>query len=119
MYRFSTIFPVLAIILLAGLLAVSRPSFCRAGEIEGKGARDSGKDVLDYEVAVEGAPSDEVEEIILAVSDAAALKDRPPPSIRMLSRRAGGDLEKISNALDSLGYFKAEVDFEGSAWKRR
>lgn len=112
MYRFSSATPLLAVALIAGLLILNCPDFSRAQENKTQGAQGTVNSGLNYEVAVEGAPSDNIEEIILAVSDAVALKDRPPPSVRMLSRRAGGDLEKISNAMDSLGYFKAEVEFE-------
>lgn len=95
------------LVLFAALLLLQildpAPAMCRNN--------NGGEVSFPYSVVIEGAPSPEIKEVLLEVSHAVELADRPPPSVRLLERRAARDLEEFDRALESLGYFKAAVDF--------
>jgi translocation and assembly module TamA len=97
-----------AFIIVPALAIVALAAPFRAGAQDGPQEVD-GQPA--YRVVIKGAPSEEVERILRSVSEAVELKGRPPPSIRMLGRRAEIDLKEFRKALDSLGYFEATLDF--------
>ena len=51
----------------------------------------------------------ELERLLQSVSTTFEQQDRPPPTIRQLRRRALGDVEDMSEALDAKGYFKSSI----------
>lgn len=91
---------------ITGLLLalVLLPANARAQEIQYPG--------LDYTVSVTGAPYPELESLLKSVSDAFALNDRPPSSLYLLEHRVKRDVPKIKQALNSHGFFQAEVNAE-------
>ncbi|MEH6527900.1 MAG: autotransporter assembly complex family protein [Sneathiella sp.] len=66
---------------------------------------------FDYNVTVEGAPSDEIEELILKSSRLEQLEDHSLPSIAAVRRRAEEDKEIFNKVLRSEGYYDNEVTY--------
>jgi len=70
---------------------------------EGKGAAAS------YVVSLEGAPDNELKELLISVSDTFSLQNSPPPSFNLLDRRIERDLSALRQALRSHGFFQGEI----------
>lgn len=98
--------PTLLALVLAAALFLVFPERVLSQEQDGPEIQ-----AAEYSISINGAPSEEVEESLLAVSEAARLTDRPPPSIRLLERRASRDLQAFRKALESFGFFKAEAEY--------
>lgn len=64
-----------------------------------------------YEVKIEGVECEEMQKLILSVSELEKLKESSPPTSIGLKRRAEGDLTTIIQALHSQGHYDAKVDF--------
>lgn len=64
-----------------------------------------------YEVRFEGISDPEASKLVESVSQLNKLKDAPPSTLLGLKRRAEGDLPTIVQALHSLAYYNARVDF--------
>lgn len=65
-----------------------------------------------YEVSIEGALTEELETLLPEVSQLIALQERPVASRNGLERRIRRDLELIGKALQSKGYYGAELAWE-------
>lgn len=80
-------------------------------ETEAQPAGEPAAPALAYDVTIEG----EVDAALRAVLEGSArlytLRDRPPPTVAGLRRRAEGDLERLVAALQSEGYYAAEVGY--------
>lgn len=63
------------------------------------------------QVAVQGAEDPDLESFLLAVSEANASTDRPPPSRFALRRRADSDVTRLTAALKSKGFYDGAVAF--------
>ena len=72
-----------------------------ANEIEG----------VSYDIAFVGLEESELESLLGQVSQLAALKDRPPPSLAALRRRAEEDLERFRQALRSEGFYASTLSY--------
>jgi translocation and assembly module TamA len=64
---------------------------------------------LDYTVEITGVPEDSIASLLRQSSQLVALKDRPPPSLAGLQRRAEGDRERLGAALRSEGFYGATI----------
>jgi len=67
---------------------------------------------FDYEVIIDGAPSDEIKDLILKSSRLEQLEDHSLPSLAAVRRRAEEDIEGFSNVLRSEGYYDNKVTYE-------
>lgn len=67
---------------------------------------------FDYEVTVDGAPSDEIEDLLLKSSRLEQLEDHSLPSLAAVRRRAEEDIEGFSKVLRSEGYYDNKVTYE-------
>lgn len=67
---------------------------------------------IPYEVEIAGAPDEDMEELLLQVSD--LVGDDAPALVTdgLIRRRAERDIENLLKALHSRGYYKAEVSVE-------
>jgi translocation and assembly module TamA len=65
-----------------------------------------------YEVRIIGVEDDDVLDTLTAVSRLIAQADRPPPTLAALDRRAQDDVPRLQEALASLGYYGAIVNYE-------
>ncbi|MEH6547468.1 MAG: autotransporter assembly complex family protein [Sneathiella sp.] len=74
-------------------------------------ATDEVRTNFDYNVTVEGAPSDEIGELILKSSRLEQLEDHSLPSIAAVRRRAEEDKEIFNKVLRSEGYYDNEVTY--------
>lgn len=64
-----------------------------------------------YEVLFEGVESEEIISLVKSVSRLEKLKETPISSVMALKRRAKADIPVIIQALHSLSYYDARVDF--------
>ncbi|WP_068466352.1 autotransporter assembly complex protein TamA [Candidatus Protochlamydia phocaeensis] len=64
-----------------------------------------------YEIRFEGINDSEALKLIESVSQLQKLKDNPPATLTGLKRRAENDTAAIVQALHSLAYYQAKVDF--------
>jgi translocation and assembly module TamA len=64
---------------------------------------------LSYEATIEGLDNSELLSQIKQFSDTFSLKDRPPPSLSLLLRRADADKELFLRFLRAQGYYDATV----------
>lgn len=95
-----SLFPALAgLLLLCALLLSAAP-------------RALGQDPIPYEPAIEGAPSEELADILRESLDCFTLRDKPPTFRRLLASRARNDLETIETVLNSKGYFEAVTSID-------
>ncbi len=67
---------------------------------------------LSYDVRIEGPLSEELEVLLPEVSQLVALKDRPVNSRSALERRVQRDLELFAKALQSKGYYGAQIAWQ-------
>jgi translocation and assembly module TamA len=67
---------------------------------------------LSYDVTIQGLDNTELLSQLKAISDTFSLKDRPPPSLGLLRRRADEDKELFSRFLRAQGYYAATVTVE-------
>ncbi len=67
---------------------------------------------LDYEVVLEGAPSEEIADLLEASLAIYRQQDRGAQSLAFLRRRAQGDVETAQTILRSRGYYQAEIATE-------
>lgn len=63
-----------------------------------------------YQVCFEGFASEEIREVIASISQLQTKKDRPPPTLFTLKKRAELDKIAIIRALHSFGFYEADVD---------
>jgi translocation and assembly module TamA len=66
---------------------------------------------IGYEVVIEGPVDAELRGFLEAVSESRRLTERPPASFVILRRRVADDRPRLRQALNSRGYYAAEVDF--------
>lgn len=64
---------------------------------------------VDYEVTITGVPEADLIDLLEQSSQLVALRDRPPPTLAGLRRRAEGDRDRLVSALRSEGYYAADV----------
>ncbi|MFW5791632.1 MAG: autotransporter assembly complex protein TamA, partial [Desulfohalobiaceae bacterium] len=63
-----------------------------------------------YQPQISGlADQEELQQLLQSASTTFEQQDRPPPTVRQLRRRAMGDVEEMSKALNSRGYFKSSI----------
>jgi translocation and assembly module TamA len=67
---------------------------------------------LGYKVEIMGVADDALRETLMAVSRLVAETARPPPTLEALKRRAEDDILRLTEALDSLGYYGANVGYD-------
>jgi translocation and assembly module TamA len=67
---------------------------------------------LGYKVEIVGVADDALRETLLAASRLVAETARPPPTLEALKRRAEDDVLRLTEALDSLGYYGATVGYD-------
>ncbi len=65
-----------------------------------------------YKVEIIGVADDALRETLMAVSRLVAETARPPPTLGALKRRAEDDVLRLTEALDSLGYYGANVGYD-------
>jgi translocation and assembly module TamA len=82
-----------------------------AGPLVLLGSAAAAPDVA-YEAHIVGVDDKDILEILTAVSQLIAGADRPPPTLPALRRRAENDLPRLEEALASLGYYGATVDYQ-------
>lgn len=68
-------------------------------------------DVMAYEVHFQGVTDPKALKLIQSVSQLEKLKNAPPATLTGLKRRAEGELTTLVQALHSLAYYNAKVDF--------
>lgn len=64
-----------------------------------------------YSASIAGVSDPGLTEALTEASLLLSLKDRPPPSLRGLTRRAEEDVERLRNVLRSRGYYAGEVSY--------
>ncbi|MFH1090334.1 MAG: POTRA domain-containing protein, partial [Pseudomonadota bacterium] len=64
---------------------------------------------LAYKAEIEGIEDGELKDLIISVSDVFGLQNSPPASLSLLNLRMNRDVPVFLKALNSFGYFKAEV----------
>ncbi|MBU1693606.1 MAG: autotransporter assembly complex protein TamA [Verrucomicrobia bacterium] len=69
----------------------------------------SGETVRPCKVKIEGTGSRALSRELLSVSETWSLRNRPPPTLRLLRRRAERDAQTMLLALRAKGYYAAEV----------
>lgn len=67
--------------------------------------------LMGYEVKFEGVSDQKILDLIHSASQLEKLKENPPATLLGLRRRAEGDVTNIIQALHSLAYYGAKVDF--------
>ncbi|USG62632.1 autotransporter assembly complex protein TamA [Sneathiella marina] len=67
---------------------------------------------FDYDVTIDGAPSEEIEELILKSSRLEQLEDHSLPSLAAVRRRADEDKDGMDKVLRSEGYYDNKVTYE-------
>ncbi|MGD1878670.1 MAG: autotransporter assembly complex family protein [Kiloniellaceae bacterium] len=65
-----------------------------------------------YDVSLEGIGDPDLLEVLRASSQLIALADKPPATTVGLRRRAEDDIERLQTALQSEGYYDAEIDLQ-------
>ncbi|MDH3232670.1 MAG: BamA/TamA family outer membrane protein, partial [Alphaproteobacteria bacterium] len=95
---------VLVLVVLLTSLAVTRA---------GSAAQTAG---AAYSVSFEGVKDKGLRKALEANSNLVSLKDKPPPSLVALQRRAEGDLPRLRRVLRSRGYYvgTADIAIDGS-----
>lgn len=71
--------------------------------------------VVAYSVTFEGAKDKDLRTALEKISNLVTLKDKPPPSLVALQRRAEGDLPRFRRVLRSRGFYvgRAEIAIDG------
>lgn len=71
---------------------------------------------LRYDVTISGAPSPRIEDLLRRSALLVSLRDRPPPGLAALRRRAESDQERLLDVMHSEGFYDAAVSWriEGS-----
>lgn len=67
---------------------------------------------FDYKVTIEGAPSDEVKDLILRSSRLEQLEDNSLPGLAAVRRRIEEDIEGFNKVLRSEGYYDNQIAYE-------
>lgn len=67
---------------------------------------------IPYRTTIEGAPESDLSDLLGDVSQLKALENRPPPSEEALRRRADRDLDRLTDAARSLGYWDAQFSYK-------
>lgn len=62
-----------------------------------------------YEPSLQGIQDPSLEAVLRQVADTFSLRDRPPATAGLLRRRAQGDISRMLKALQSEGYYGADV----------
>ena len=76
------------------------------------GAQSARAEGLSYRVSFEGPLDSDLKDLLISVSQLETLQDRPPGSRPGLERRVQRDLDLLSQALRSEGYYAAKI-----AWR--
>jgi translocation and assembly module TamA len=63
-------------------------------------------------VEIKGITDDDLRDTLMGVSRLVAETERPPPTLTALKRRAEDDMPRLTEALDSLGYYGANVSYD-------
>jgi translocation and assembly module TamA len=71
-----------------------------------------------YEVKFEGVADKDLRKGLEAISNLVALKDKPPPSLVALQRRAEGDLPRFRQVMRSRGYYVGTAGIEIDGGKK-
>jgi translocation and assembly module TamA len=72
----------------------------------------SAESAFSYDVIIEGVDNSELQSQLEDISDTFSLKNRPPPSLGLLLKRADEDKELFSRFLRAQGYYDATVALE-------
>jgi len=64
-----------------------------------------------YEVSISGIEDDSLRNLLEEFSRLVTLKDNPPATLAGLRRRAGEDVERLANVLDSRAFFGADIGY--------
>lgn len=67
---------------------------------------------LNYRAEITGAEDSDLADLLDKVSDLKQLEDKPPASEEALRRRADRDLERLTDAAHSLGYWDAAFSYD-------
>ncbi|MGD8389356.1 MAG: autotransporter assembly complex family protein [Desulfobacteraceae bacterium] len=72
---------------------------------------------VEYSPRIQGAPDEQIEQMLKDVADTFSLREKPPASVALLRKRAIGDVSRMVDVLRSEGYYGADVVpvLEGSA----
>lgn len=70
------------------------------------------EEVVPYQTVLEGVEDNDLRAILEGSSQLIALGEKPPASVIGLRRRAEGDIERLTTALRSEGYYQPEIDLE-------
>ncbi|MEO3428975.1 autotransporter assembly complex family protein [Pelagibius sp. CAU 1746] len=91
-------------------LAGQAPEFVGPSEPAPAAAQEQG--ILPYRTVVEGVEEGELRTLLEGSSQLIALGEKPPATIAGLRRRAEGDIQRLTAALHSEGYYQPAVDLE-------
>jgi len=97
-------------ILIAALLVVAMP--IRTGLAADEAPTTSEEIVFEYKLEIDGAPNDDVKELLEQSSRLEQLIDMPPTSMAALIRRADEDIEGFSKVMRSQGYYDSTITYE-------
>ncbi|MBP7831158.1 MAG: BamA/TamA family outer membrane protein [Kiritimatiellae bacterium] len=97
-------------------LAVLALILFAAGGLPARGQKEK---AIRYDVRVEGVPDRALRRDLLLLSESWQLHARPPPTIRLLRRRAERDTDTLRLALRARGYYAAEVEAACAAGKKK
>lgn len=67
---------------------------------------------FEYKLTVDGAPNDDIKDLMEQTSRLEQLKNTPVVSVAALKRRANEDIEGFKRVLRSEGYYSNEVDYK-------
>lgn len=79
----------------------------------------AGDTPIRYDVRIEGVPDRALRRDLLLMSESWQLRARPPPTIRLLRRRAERDADTLRLALQAQGYYAAGVEAVCTTRKRK
>ena len=90
----------LAVLWIAALLGLASPA-----------SSADQRQTAEYDVEIAGVEDSGLREALQAASELVSLKDRPPPDIARLRRRAEADMERLRQVLRAQGYYAGDVRF--------
>ena len=102
-----------AALLLAAALSLAPAAHAAADDQPEPDASEATSDgtapAVAYKAEIVGVEDAGLRDLLTASSQLIQLKDRPPETLAGLERRAKSDLERLTRALRSEGYYAAEV----------
>ncbi len=97
-------------LVLASLLLCPVPGPCAArGDAAANGAQEQDAALKGYTAQLQGASSEDMQELITASLDTFTLQDSPPRTRNLLLRRMHDDIPTLQKVLSSRGYFKGKI----------